>query len=108
MEKNPSPGSLCDPTSPYGRGKHASAARSRTTSCRKLLLLGPRGLRSRLRLAQFMARQLAYRRARQFLDELDRCRQLVLAELAGQESAQLVHGERRSSRAQRDEGLGRL
>src|SRR2546423_800037 len=45
-----------------------------------------------------MARQLADRRARQFLDELDGCGQLVLAELAGEERTQLIGGVGASTR----------
>ncbi len=41
--------------------------------------------------AQFVARQFSDRRARQFIDELDRDRQFVLAELAGEEGAQFIH-----------------
>src|SRR5258708_37358701 len=41
--------------------------------------------RGRLPVAQFVAREFADRRARQLVDEFDRGRNLVLAELAGEE-----------------------
>lgn len=55
-----------------------------------------------------MARQLSDRRARQIVDEFDLRRQFVLAELAGELSAQLVERERLCIRLQLDEGFGGL
>src|SRR5205814_1470140 len=86
-------------------GRQGGCCTTSSTSSRRYLL---RRCRRRLSLAQFVARQLADRGARQFLDELDGRWQLVLAELAGEEGAEFIDGERRRARAQRDEGFGRL
>src|SRR5262249_32219005 len=83
-------------------------ARSIGSSCERLNSLRDLLSGRRLLLAQFMARQFADRRARQFLDELDRRRKLVLAELSGQERAQVIERKGSCALAQRDEGFRRL
>src|SRR5882724_9230125 len=60
------------------------------------LLLG----RQRLLHAQFVARQFADRRAWQFVDEIERHRKFMLAELAGEEGAQIFQRDRLCFRAQ--------
>ena len=67
-------------------GLLAAQPRSHTASRCELRLLR----RRRLLVAQFVAREFADRRARQFLDEFQRGRNLVLAELAGKERLQFV------------------
>ncbi len=69
---------------------------------------GLRGLLRGLLVAQFVAREFADRRARQFVDEIERRRNFVLAELAGEECLELVQRERIGAGAQLDKGLRRL
>src|ERR1700751_4931604 len=83
-------------------------ARSIGSSCEKNELLRDLLLCGRVLLAQFVARELSDRRARQFLDEFDLHRQLMLAELSGEKRAQLVDRELRLAGPQRDEGFRRL
>ncbi len=59
-------------------------------------------------LSQFMARELADRRARQFIDEFERGRDLVLAELAGEKRFKLIQREGVGAGAQFDESFRRL
>ena len=59
----------------------------------------------RLPVAQFVAREFADRGARQFVDEIERRRNFVLAELAGEERLQFVERERRGAGAQFDKSL---
>src|SRR3982074_1310840 len=67
------------------------ARRSRAASRGELLLFRRRGLP----LAQFVAREFSDRRPGQFVDEFERGRNLVLAELAGEERLQFFQRERR-------------
>src|SRR5712664_1047708 len=107
--RNPSPGSLRDPTSPCGRGEPVPAARrSHTTSRSELLLLGLRELLRRQLIAQFVARKLADRRPRQVIDEIECRGNLVLAKLAGEECLELVQREGHGAVAQFDKSLRRL
>src|ERR1700738_2002857 len=81
---------------------------SRTASRCELLLLGLRGLLQGQLIAQFVTRELADRGPRQVVDEIERCGNFVLAELAGEESFEFFQRERNPAVAKFDKCLGRL
>src|SRR5271155_5794053 len=77
------------------------------TSCCELLISFWRGAVGGL-LAQFVARKLADRRARQFLDKFKRGRNLMLAELAGEKRFKLIQRDGIVTGAELDESFRRL
>src|SRR5450631_4954073 len=74
----------------------------------RVAVVGLRGLLQRELIAQFVARELADRRPRQVVDEIERRGNFVLAELAGEENLEFFQRERNSAVAQFDKCLGRL